>query len=380
MSTRRCCVMMAHFKPDTRANKVAWGIFAASGVMGLIMTPLGVILLNKNASSYSDCLEENHLTVSTDYHGKCDSFAYDVLDWYRVFVWGIFFLVIACGCLCYFWCCAVPPGYSGHISYSVTGTNVMMASMPVHGIETQPLFPGMQYSSSMQYSGSGTQYGGAMMPPAYQFAQLYPSHMPPLGAPQHPVPMYTATIVPGVTSMSDHNRVPTFSQPVMPASNRMMSSSPAIGIMVDGTPVFTTASSAINSSNQYPHQQQQVLLQPIPEEQQGEGSFRTEESNQFVPHIENVGAVESVENVVRQQAGCGNSLLMNSSALTNTFGKEGPAVPPDVRNAYLYEEQPHEEVDEVASARPLLPHSRPDLVSSSSSSHHVHHQAHNQQP
>jgi uncharacterized membrane protein YjgN (DUF898 family) len=96
---------------------------------------------------------------------------------YRVFIWGIFFLAIACGCLCYFWCCAVPPGYSERVSYSVSGTNVMMTSMPVHGIETQPLFPGMQYSSSMQYTGSSTQYGGAMMPPAYQFAQLYPSHV-----------------------------------------------------------------------------------------------------------------------------------------------------------------------------------------------------------
>jgi hypothetical protein len=72
---------MSHFKPDTKANKVAWGIFVASAVMGLIMTPLGGSLINKNVNSYNECLEEYHLTVNTDSHGKCDSFAYDVLDW-----------------------------------------------------------------------------------------------------------------------------------------------------------------------------------------------------------------------------------------------------------------------------------------------------------
>jgi hypothetical protein len=111
---------------------------------------------------------------------------------YRVFIWGIIFFFVAGIALCYFWCCAVPPGYQhslGSTAYTVTGTSFMVGPAPVtgHPMETQPLFhPGMHYSSSapqpqvyssMQFAMSHGQ--GMPPPPPYQFAQLYPTHVSP---------------------------------------------------------------------------------------------------------------------------------------------------------------------------------------------------------
>jgi hypothetical protein len=118
-----------------------------------------------------------------------------------------------------------------------------------------------------------------------------------------------------------------------------------MGIVVEGTPVFTGAITGTNT-----HQ-----LHPIPEEQ-GEGGFRTTGGSQSVS-VENNDRRASLENTGRQ-AVQGN-LNLNSAAV-GVGVKEGPETDRSagVRSAL------NEEGEEVSSAQPLLLHNQ-DVSSSS---------------
>ena len=109
---------------------------------------------------------------------------------YRVFVWGIFFFCASFACLCYFWCCAVPPGYRDGFgavggNYAVHGHMVVAGpggggGQPMYMVsETQPLFQQQPGGGVLQYSSGNvamytTAAGGVPMPPPYQFAYQYP--------------------------------------------------------------------------------------------------------------------------------------------------------------------------------------------------------------
>lgn len=49
-------IPQAHFKPDTKENKVAWVIFTVSIIIALVLTPLGTSKVNDCARKYNQCV------------------------------------------------------------------------------------------------------------------------------------------------------------------------------------------------------------------------------------------------------------------------------------------------------------------------------------
>ena len=55
----------AHFKLDTRENRIAWLIFGASLITALIMTPLGSSMVDDCAKKYNTCSKAHPSNASS---------------------------------------------------------------------------------------------------------------------------------------------------------------------------------------------------------------------------------------------------------------------------------------------------------------------------
>lgn len=95
-------------------------------VLGAVLVPLGASRMTSCASQWNACVIKVRQTFIPDPEGYCQPILYQChfAQWWNAFIWGIVLFITAGGVLCYFCCCAVPPGYT-HVSataYTVTGT------------------------------------------------------------------------------------------------------------------------------------------------------------------------------------------------------------------------------------------------------------------